>query len=67
MTDKAVVVYPNSGEQWDAGARCWRGAAGAGEVEAWLEAGATVVGGCCRIMPADIADVRARVGRERGP
>ncbi|AQX80910.1 homocysteine S-methyltransferase [Plantibacter flavus] len=61
VTDKAVVVYPNSGERWDADARCWRGAAGVGEVEAWLEAGATVVGGCCRVMPADIAGVRAQV------
>ncbi|MET3511014.1 homocysteine S-methyltransferase [Plantibacter flavus] len=61
VTDKAVVVYPNSGEHWDADARCWRGAAGVGEVEAWLEAGATVVGGCCRVMPADIAGVRAQV------
>jgi homocysteine S-methyltransferase len=64
VTDKAVVVYPNSGERWDADARCWRGAAGVGEVEAWLEAGATIVGGCCRIMPTDIADIRARVGRD---
>lgn len=64
VTDKAVVVYPNSGERWDADARCWRGVAGAGEVEAWLEAGATIIGGCCRIMPADIADIRARIGRD---
>lgn len=64
VTDKAVVVYPNSGERWDADARCWRGVAGVGEVEAWLEAGATIIGGCCRIMPADIADIRARIGRD---
>ncbi len=67
VTDKAVVVYPNSGEQWDADARCWRGVVGVGEVEAWLEAGATIIGGCCRIMPADIADIRARIGREGRP
>jgi len=36
-------------------------------VEAWLEAGATIVGGCCRIMPADIADIRARIGRDARP
>lgn len=67
VTDKAVVVYPNSGERWDADARCWCGTAGVGEVEAWLEAGATIVGGCCRIMPADIADIRARIGRDARP
>ncbi len=64
VTDKAVVVYPNSGERWDADARCWRGVAGVGEVEAWLEAGATIIGGCCRIMPDDIADIPARIGRD---
>jgi homocysteine S-methyltransferase len=67
VTDRAVVVYPNSGERWDADARCWRGTAGVGEVEAWLEAGATIVGGCCRIMPDDIADIRARIGRDARP
>lgn len=67
VTDRAVVVYPNSGERWDADARCWCGTAGVGEVEAWLEAGATIVGGCCRIMPDDIADIRARIGRDARP
>lgn len=60
VTDCAIVVYPNSGERWDAEARVWRGRGGVGDVDAWLEAGASVVGGCCRILPDDIAVIRGR-------
>jgi homocysteine S-methyltransferase len=54
-----IVVYPNSGEGWDAVARRWTGA-GAGRVDAaaasrWLALGATLVGGCCRVTPDQIA------------
>jgi S-methylmethionine-dependent homocysteine/selenocysteine methylase len=60
-TDLPVVVYPNSGEGWDAGARRWTGpsAAPGDDVPAWLSAGARLVGGCCRVRPADIAAVSA--------
>jgi homocysteine S-methyltransferase len=63
VTDKAVVVYPNSGEQWDAKNRRWIGRPGIpGDlVSAWLDAGATIVGGCCRIGPAEIAQIAAVV------
>jgi homocysteine S-methyltransferase len=63
VTDKAVVVYPNSGEQWDAKNRRWIGRPGvpADLVSAWLDAGATIVGGCCRIGPAEIAQIAAVV------
>jgi S-methylmethionine-dependent homocysteine/selenocysteine methylase len=54
---KPVVVYPNSGETWDAEARSWTGPPGIspGDVPAWVTAGARLVGGCCRVRPADIA------------
>ena len=63
-TTKPIVVYPNSGEQWDADARCWRGDAGrfTSHIEEWIRAGATWIGGCCRTTPEDIARVRAVVG-----
>ncbi|MFJ6215907.1 homocysteine S-methyltransferase [Streptomyces sp. NPDC092296] len=67
---KPVVAYPNSGEGWDAAARDWRGPAvfGAGAVPGWTAAGARLVGGCCRVGPAQIAQVAAalagRVGME---
>jgi homocysteine S-methyltransferase len=56
-----VVVYPNSGESWDAATRSWRGRAepAVGEVAAWVRAGARLVGGCCRIGPEQIRAVAA--------
>lgn len=58
-----VVVYPNSGETWDAEARCWSGSSRfhPERVGRWTEAGARLVGGCCRVRPADIASVSAAV------
>jgi homocysteine S-methyltransferase len=52
-----VVVYPNSGEGWDAAGRRWTGPAAfdPADVAAWVEAGARLVGGCCRVGPAQIA------------
>jgi homocysteine S-methyltransferase len=49
-----VVASPNSGEVWDAGARRWTGSPGVGDVDGWLAAGARLVGGCCRVRPADV-------------
>ncbi|MFT3797840.1 homocysteine S-methyltransferase [Microbacterium sp.] len=59
----AGVAYPNSGERWDAATRSWSGAAGlsAHDVRAWVDAGARLVGGCCRTTPADIAGVAAEL------
>jgi homocysteine S-methyltransferase len=51
---KPVVVYPNSGETWDAATRSWTGAPGVGDVSSWLAAGARLVGGCCRVRPDDV-------------
>lgn len=62
---KPVVVYPNSGEGWDAEKRVWTGAgdaAGFGESAVrWFNAGAQVVGGCCRTRPEHIAKIAASV------
>ncbi|SCX51118.1 homocysteine S-methyltransferase [Klenkia marina] len=58
---KPVVVYPNSGERWDADARAWTGDAGVGDVSEWLSAGARLVGGCCRVRPADVAAIAGTV------
>ena len=57
-TTLPVVVYPNSGEGWDATRRTWMGEA-AGRVDAaagtrWVAAGARLVGGCCRVTPDQI-------------
>ncbi|MFD7921021.1 homocysteine S-methyltransferase [Streptomyces sp. NPDC059740] len=61
VTGKPVVVYPNSGEHWDAGARAWHGPQGfdTTAVPGWVAAGARLVGGCCRIGPATVRQVAA--------
>uniref|UniRef100_A0AAU3GQJ8 Homocysteine S-methyltransferase n=1 Tax=Streptomyces sp. NBC_01401 TaxID=2903854 RepID=A0AAU3GQJ8_9ACTN len=57
VTGKPVVVYPNSGEEWDAHGRAWtgRGTFEPGRVRDWQRAGARLVGGCCRVGPSEIA------------
>lgn len=63
VSGKPVVVYPNSGERWDAGRRAWAGDStfDAGRVRAWQEAGARLVGGCCRVGPEGIRELGERV------
>ncbi|MGW0206748.1 homocysteine S-methyltransferase [Streptomyces sp. NPDC003233] len=64
VTGKPVVVYPNSGEAWDAEARAWTGRTsfGADRVKTWRDAGAKLVGGCCRVGPEAIASIRRALG-----
>lgn len=54
-----VAAYPNSGEAWDAGGRRWTGRArfDPADVDDWLAAGARLVGGCCRVGPAEVAEL----------
>ncbi|GGW38042.1 homocysteine S-methyltransferase [Streptomyces griseoloalbus] len=61
VTGKPVVVYPNSGETWDVGARAWTGRSTftSGQVTGWRESGARLIGGCCRVGPETIASVAA--------
>ncbi|OBG28468.1 homocysteine S-methyltransferase [Mycobacterium sp. 852002-51057_SCH5723018] len=56
---KPVVVYPNSGERWDDRRRAWTGSPrfSARLAKQWVAAGARIVGGCCRVGPADIGEV----------
>jgi homocysteine S-methyltransferase len=63
VTGKPVIVYPNSGEAWDAERRTWIGESGwsTGLAPRWAAAGARIIGGCCRIRPDDIAAVTRAV------
>ncbi len=62
---KDIVVYPNLGGCWDAARREW----GEGIEDArfidlaprWYDAGARLVGGCCRTSPALIATLGRRL------
>ncbi len=64
VTGKPAVVYPNSGEGWDAEGRGWTGVGtfDPGRVRAWTEAGARLVGGCCRVGPDRIEELAGLLG-----
>ena len=62
-TDKPLLVYPNSGEHYDARTKQWTGLADssplAEQARGWYEQGARLIGGCCRTTPSDIRAIRA--------
>ncbi|MEA3151552.1 MAG: homocysteine S-methyltransferase [Gammaproteobacteria bacterium] len=57
-TDKPLLAYPNSGEHYDAASKTWDGdvpaQSFAAQSHAWYQAGARLLGGCCRTTPQDI-------------
>ncbi len=63
--EKPIVVYPNSGEEWDAERKCWIGMAEAVDFATasaqWRDAGASMIGGCCRTGPQHIGEIRGRL------
>jgi homocysteine S-methyltransferase len=64
VTGKPVIVYPNSGEEWDGERRTWMGHGqwSAELAPRWVAAGARIVGGCCRVHPNDITAIARAVG-----
>lgn len=61
ITGKPVIVYPNSGEGWDERTKTWTGRARfpVERARRWFADGAAVIGGCCRVGPAEIAALAA--------
>ncbi|HEU5042667.1 MAG TPA: homocysteine S-methyltransferase [Nocardioidaceae bacterium] len=61
VTGRPAVAYPNSGEDWETTERTWTGGSAydLGLVPDWVRAGASYVGGCCRVGPDTIAAVAA--------
>jgi len=61
-TRKPLVVYPNSGERYDAASKSWQGCATPVEfahaAARWRAAGARLIGGCCRTTPDNIHALR---------
>lgn len=58
-----LVAYPNHGAHWDADQRSWSSKARSAEipglVPSWLAAGARIIGGCCGVGSAGIAELAA--------
>lgn len=55
---KKVIVYPNSGEAYNAKSKTWLGVSDPNlfvqMAQEWIELGADIIGGCCRIGPDHI-------------
>lgn len=63
-TNKLIIVYPNSGEQFDPATKTWLGQSNPAEFgtisREWRKMGALLVGGCCRTGPEHIRQIRDR-------
>ncbi|XP_055020639.1 homocysteine S-methyltransferase isoform X2 [Boleophthalmus pectinirostris] len=60
--DLSWVVYPNTGEEWDSQKGWLAQVKKAGSLsqfcESWMRQGAAFIGGCCRIGPIQITELR---------
>lgn len=62
-TTKPIVIYPNSGETYDADLKEWVQNTGVTDedfisyVNKWCELGASLVGGCCRTTPDTVRKI----------
>jgi len=65
VTNKPILVYPNSGETYDATKHDWDGhpvyESFGEQAKEWYEAGARMIGGCCRTTPEDISVIASWV------
>lgn len=63
--EKKVIVYPNSGEAYNFKTKTWQELSEplnfVEMCEEWLEKGADIIGGCCRISPAHIQGMKERL------
>ncbi|MEW6405872.1 MAG: homocysteine S-methyltransferase [Chloroflexota bacterium] len=63
VTSKPILVYPNSGEVYDAATNTWHGETSHEsfglQSKDWHESGASLIGGCCRTTPAHIHEISA--------
>ncbi|KAL3827984.1 hypothetical protein ACJIZ3_016786 [Penstemon smallii] len=70
VTAKPILIYPNSGESYDAATKEWQDR-GVSEkdfvscVNKWCEVGASLVGGCCRTTPDTIREIYKTLSSRR--
>jgi homocysteine S-methyltransferase len=71
VTSKPILVYPNSGESYDADRKEWVENTGVGDedfvsyVDKWMDAGVSLLGGCCRTTPTTIRAIHKRLVHRR--
>ncbi len=68
VPSKNIVVYPNSGENYDAKQKKWLGISATFDFSeaalGWFQAGARLIGGCCRTGPDHIRALRKTLIKE---
>ena len=57
--DKKIIVYPNSGDLYDSVSHSWKTdedlhSSLVSYTDDWIDLGAHIIGGCCRVGPTDI-------------
>lgn len=69
LTDKPLLVYPNSGEQYDPITKTWITRSDkqtlVDHIDEWLALGAKLIGGCCRTGPQDIIQIAEKLNKHR--
>lgn len=65
VTDKPIVVYPNSGETYDTVTEQWQKETRPNNfvisAHQWHQDGAALIGGCCRVHPKQIRSLSQRL------
>jgi homocysteine S-methyltransferase len=65
--NKAVIVYPNRGEDWEPVSQSWVPSPYMANktlgqfASEWVQNGASILGGCCRTTPNDILSMREQI------
>ena len=58
IKDKRIIVYPNSGDVYNAETKVWSELSSSeqllNQAKEWINLGVDIIGGCCRIGPKDI-------------
>ncbi len=58
LPDKSIIIYPNSGEHYDAKTKTWSAAEKKLNIPEkavdWYQQGSKIIGGCCRVGPSQI-------------
>lgn len=62
LTNKPLIVYPNSGEQYDPTTKQWHknhdhNCTFANQLDVWINLDAKLIGGCCQTTPDDIVEI----------
>lgn len=58
-----LLAKPNAGARWDPARQAWQPPGAPVDPDAWVDAGARLIGGCCGTSPSDLARLASALGR----